>query len=68
MAGNVNYVGNDPNAVAMRPDYDIEFAALDTVVTNFSYADLPTPQNLGVFGPMLWRRSVRCQPVLRRTT
>lgn len=50
MAGNVNYVGNDFNSTAMRPDYDVEMGS-NAVVTNFSYADSATPQNVGAFGP-----------------
>jgi hypothetical protein len=57
MAGNSYYVGSDTANVAIRPDYDVEFAtpaapgSPPTVVTNFSFADAPTPQNKGVFGP-----------------
>lgn len=50
MAGNVNLAGNDPSQPTMRPDFDIELGKGATV-TNFSYADSATPQNLGVFGP-----------------
>lgn len=61
LAGNVYFVGNDPNDPEMRPDYILELGPPTAVppasITNFSFADSPTPQNgntapgTGVFGP-----------------
>jgi hypothetical protein len=58
-AGNTDFVGHDKDNAYMRPDFDIEVTggASGGSVTNFSYADSPTPQNAhtapktGVFGP-----------------
>jgi YD repeat-containing protein len=56
LAGNVNLTDNDSNQLAMRPDYDLELGPT-AIITNFSYADAPTPQNNvttafnGIFGP-----------------
>lgn len=56
MAGNVYFVGNNSSAPQMRPDYILELGT-SASITNFSFADSPTPQititapGAGVFGP-----------------